>query len=350
MLGAVMLSPEALSMLERGVEEARACGHQPSLGLALGIRGALTCVQGQPARALVDIDEADACYAATGDFHARAMMSMVRGIAATFEGRFDDARQAYERSVDQFRVSGDGWAAGVVFQRMAELAERQGRFDDAGAALEEAVARAAQVPNRFAQALLQAQLASTRLGQGRLEEAAALADEALGRGYGNAHAAILPQANHIRGRIAMRQRRFDDAEPDLRLAMDRYRAQDYPALTATCLSDLGRIATARGDGAAAIRLHAEAATLAGQTDDPMVTLSALEGLAVALATAGECARAAGILGLADVLRDAGATPWDPNVDERAAVEAALGDDDEFVELRHQGRLESVDTLVKSLLA
>ena len=75
--------------------------------------------------------------------------------------------------------------------------------------------RAAEVPNRFAHALVVTQLASARLGQGRLDEAAALAEEAVGRGQANLHATASTQANHIRGRIALRRGRLDDAEADL---------------------------------------------------------------------------------------------------------------------------------------
>ena len=351
-LGAVMLSPDAMSLIEEGVADGRASGHRPSLGCALLMRATLTTVQGQPGRALPDLDEAEACYADSDDSHAHGMLAMVRGIAAMSDGRFDDSESAYRRSIEIFHRCGDEWAAGVVYQRMGELAERQGDFDGAADALEAAVLRAADVPNRFAHALLQAQLASARLGQGRLEEAALLADEAVGRAHGHFHAAGHPQANQIRGRIALRQGRPEDAENDLVMAEERYRAQKYHVLQATCLSDLGRVAASRDDRARAVELHAEAVAVAGQTEDPLVTLSALEGLALALAADGQGERAGRTLGAADTLRDAGAHPWDPNVDERAAASeaaASLVGDEALATLRVAGRTASIDSLVEGLL-
>ena len=349
MLGAVL--PEAVPLIEQAVAEARACGHRPSLGCVLGIRAAQTIVHGQPALALGDIEEADACYADSDDLHARGMISMVRGIAAMSDGRLADAESAYQRSIDYLREAGDEWAAGVVYQRMGEVAERKGDFDAAASALEAAVLRAADLPNRFAQALLQGQLASTRLGQGRLEEAAILADEAVGRAKGHFHAAVHPQANHIRGRIAMRRGQPEAAEGDLLLAMERYRSQRYHALEAMCLSDLGRVAGARQDMAGSLRLHAEALTVAGKTEDPMVKLSALEGLVLALAAAGQGERAGLTLGAADALRLAGAHPWDPNVDEGAAASNAvrgLVGEEALVRLRADGRTASIEGLVDGL--
>lgn len=350
MLGAVM--PEAMPLIEQAVVEARACGDRPSLGCALGIRAAQTIVQGQPARAVADLEEAEACYADTADLHAKGMVAMVRGIAAMSDGRLADAESAYRRSIGHLRKAGDEWAAGVVYQRMAEVAERKGDFDGAAIALEAAVLRSADVPNRFAQALLQGQLASARLGQGRLEEAAVLADEAVGRAKGHFHAAVHPQANHIRGRIALRRGQPEAAEGDLKLAMERYRSQRYHALEAMCLSDLGRVAAAREDRDGALRLHAEAVVVAGQTEDPMVTLSALEGLALALAADGQGERAGRTLGAADALRDAGAHPWDPNVDERVCASEAAGalvGDVALVGLRVAGRMATIASLVDGLL-
>lgn len=351
MLGAVM--PEAMPLIEQAVAEARACGHPPSLGCVLGIRAAQTVVQGQPAKALTDLEEAEACYADSDDSHAKGMISMVNGIAAMSEGRLADAELAYNRSIEHLRKAGDEWAAGVVYQRLAELAERNGDFDGAASALEAAVVRSAAVPNRFAQALLQGQLASARLGQGRLEEAAVLADEAVGRAKGHFHAAVHPQANHIRGRIALRRGHPEAAEGDLILAMDRYRSQRYHALEAMCLSDLGRVAAARDDTVGSLRLHAEAVTVAGRTEDPMVTLSALEGLALALAVAGQGERAGRTLGAADARREAGAHPWDPNVDERKAASEAAADlvgPEALMELRVEGRTASIASLVEGLPA
>ena len=85
----------------------------------------------------------------------------------------------------------------------------------------------------------------------------------------------------------------------------------------------------------------------------MVTLSALEGLALALAVAGDGPRAGRALGAADALRDGGAHPWDPNVDERDAATAAtsaLVGEEALHALRREGRAASIDSVVEGLLA
>ncbi len=92
--------------------------------------------------------------------------------------------------------------------------------------------------------------------------------------------------------------------------------------------------------------------MASQTEDPLVTLSALEGLALALAADGQGERAGRTLGAADALRDAGAHPWDPNVDERAAASeaaASLVGEEALATLRVAGRTASIDSLVDGLL-
>ena len=72
-----------------------------------------------------------------------------------------------------------------------------------------------------------------------------------------------------------------------------------------------------------------------------MTLTALEGFALALAGAGDGRRAGRALGAADALREGGAHPWDPNVDERTAEALVL--------LRAEGRTASLDSLVEGLL-
>src|SRR5204862_4629495 len=123
-------------------------------------------------------------------------------------------------------------------------------------------------------------------------------------------ALALAVADHIRGRVTLRQNRPEEARSDLVLALSRYRAQGHGSAVASCLGDLGRLATAVGDPHAAVRLHAEATAVAVETGDGAVVLSALEGLTAALVATGEAGAAGLALGAADVLRDAGLLPWD----------------------------------------
>jgi hypothetical protein len=64
-----------------------------------------------------------------------------------------------------------------------------------------------------------------------------------------AEALALAVADHIRGRITLRDHRPVDARPALEQALARYRAEGHVAAVATCLADLGRAAMASGDPA-----------------------------------------------------------------------------------------------------
>ena len=320
MLGTVMQADGAGALIESAVDLGRACAHAPSLGQALGIRAALTILRGLPEQAIGDLDEATSCYAACGDLHGQGTISMIHGLAAMAEGRWAAAETHYERSVSYLNAAGDDWAAGVSAQRLAELAER--RRAGAGAA------HGADIPRRFSQALIRAQLASARAGQ-RPSTAADVTD-----------ALALAVADHIRGRVTMRQDRPEEARSDLELALSRYRAQGHVAAVSSCLSDLGRIATAVGDAPTAVRLHAEATEAAMAASDGTVVLSALEGLSAALVATGDGRRAGLALGAADVLRDAGLRPWDTSADDRSPTEAgaaALLGDAVLSDVRATGR-------------
>jgi predicted ATPase/DNA-binding SARP family transcriptional activator len=326
MLGAVMQADGAPALLERAVAVARDCGHLPTLGQALALRGALHVLRGDPATASAELAEAACCYSAAGDRHGQGMVSMVQGLAAVAEGRLADAGVHYERSMRQLDAAGDDWAAGVSRQRVVELAEQR---DAAGSA---------QVPSSFSQALIRAQLAGAH---GRTPVA-------------GTDALALAVADHIRGRMTLRQNRPDEARSDLELALRGYRAQGHSAAVASCLGDLGRIASALGDDDRAVRLHAEATAAAVGTADAGVVLSALEGLTAALVATGDARRAGLALGAADALRDAGATAWDlGSDDDRGPVEAAaaaLLGDGELHGMRAEGRALRVEDLLDQLVA
>ncbi len=199
----------------------------------------------------------------------------------------------------------------------------------------------ADIPRDFSQALIRAQLASARAGR-RPSGAAGVTD-----------ALALAVADHIRGRVTMRQNRPEEARSDLELALSRYRAQGHVAAVSSCLSDLGRIATAVGDPSSAVRLHAEATEAAMAATDGAVVLSALEGLSAALVATGDGRRAGLALGAADVLREAGTRPWDAGADDRAPIEAgaaALLGDAVLTGVRASGRTMAIEDLLRPLVA
>jgi hypothetical protein len=327
LLGAVMRADHAADLVETAVVEGQASRHPSSLAQAQVIRAALAVLRGDAALAGSDLDAAAAGHAQSGDRHGQGMVEMVRGLAAVAQGNAPEARASYERSVDFLVAAGDDWAAGVARHRIAQLDETV------------AGVTADAVPAHVAAAMVRAQLASAHdaTREATSHPAAGSPAEAL----------ALAVADHIRGRVVLRSDRPADARPVLELALRRYQAQGNAAAVSTCLGDLGRLATAVGDVAGAVRLHAGATEAALGAGDQAAVLASLEGLSAALVTAGDPRRAALVLGAADALRDAGVEPWDPSLDDRACAEAAAGGD---TEMRHAGRTLDVDGLLQDLTA
>ncbi len=337
MLGTVMRADGAADLVLSAVDLGRACGHQASLGQALVIRATLTILRGRPALAISDLTEAGACYTAAGDLHGQGIVSMVQGMAAIAGCRYADAETNYERSVSFLDAAGDEWAAGVSVQRLVELAERRARSLDL-----DGTAPPAGVSSGFSEALIRAQLAATRRRDAKPAAPASAATDAL----------ALAVADHIRGRVTLRQNRPLEARSDLELALSRYRAQGHTAAVASCLADLGRLATAIGDAATAVRFHAEATSAAITTSDNTVVLSALEALSAALVAIGDGQRAGLALGVADVLREHGTRPWDTTLDDRGPTEsaaAALLGDTVLLQARAAGRTMRVEDVLDAVL-
>ncbi|WP_405087833.1 BTAD domain-containing putative transcriptional regulator [Microbispora sp. NBC_01389] len=141
---------------------------------------------------------------------------------------------------------------------------------------------------------------------------------------------------------------LDTAETHLRRLLE---AAPYPAPheddppsvhVPMLLVELGFVAELRADADTALRLHREAFDLAARLDAPRDQVGALEGLAGALALAGDHAGAAEALGAAEAARDANRLP--PAPAERAdldrvitACRATLGEES-FAAARARGAL------------
>ena len=160
-------------------------------------------------------------------------------------------------------------------------------------------------------------------------------------------------ADHIRGRVTLRQNRPLEARSDLELALSRYRAQGHTAAVASCLADLGRLATAIGDAAAAVRFHAEATAAAITTSDRTVVLSALEGLSAALV--GRSATASGPASpwawptSSATTAPAPGTPPSTTGSASEAAAAALLGDTVLLQARAAGRTLRIEDLLDDVL-
>ena len=114
-----------------------------------------------------------------GDLVGQASVLNNLGVSAYFEGRWEDALDAYRRSGDLSRRAGDVVSAARAANNVAEILSDQGRYDDAQERFEEAlrVWRAARYPVGVA-------LATSNLGRaaaraGRFEDAHGLLASAL---------------------------------------------------------------------------------------------------------------------------------------------------------------------------
>jgi predicted ATPase/DNA-binding SARP family transcriptional activator len=351
LLGTVMQAPGAGALVESAVVQGRALGDSSSLASVLCIRAALAILQGRIAPALSDLRDAAEGYVHSGDLHGRGMVAMLQGMASSREGRLADAAACYEQSISHFSLAGDHWAAGVSRQRLAEVAECDdpSRTPVAG---EPAVPAPGDVPVGFYRALIRAQLCSVRPGPTGVEHAAAGRSSAPSDADPT-DAMAVAVADHIRGRVALRQEHLADARTHLEAALNRYRELGRDAAASMCLGDLGRTAASAGDTLAAARCHGESTLTAMRASDSTMVVSALEALAAVLAVAGDSKRAGWALGAADELRDGGARPWDADVDDRDRAETAaaraLGR--EVLDgLRRQGRTMRIEDVLEGLVA
>ena len=96
-----------------------------------------------------------------------------------------------------------------------------------------------------------------------------------------------PEALRVAGTVLNALGAFDCARPFLRLARDRLRAQDRRGLLARCLVSLAWTELHTGDPRAARSLAAEAAGVAGETQQPTWTAAAQLAEATALGLCGE---------------------------------------------------------------
>src|SRR5690606_22118591 len=137
----------------------------------------------------------------------------------------------------------------------------------------------------------------------------------------------------VLGHASRRGGDLDTAESYLRRLLETVpRRDDAPAVhESMILTELGFVAEQRGDAGTALRLHLRAFDLATRVGAPQDRIGALDGLAGALALAGDHARAAELLGAASAARRVSALP--PTPAERAdldrvtaACRTALGEE------------------------
>ncbi|MDT7651184.1 MAG: hypothetical protein QOI36_2590, partial [Pseudonocardiales bacterium] len=111
---------------------------------------------------------------------------------------------------------------------------------------------------------------------------------------------------------------LDVAEGHLQTLLAWHRAVDVESGSALVLAELGFVAELRGDAAASMELQLDGFAVARRVGDPRALALAMEGLAGALALAGEPHRAARLLGAAAAARESVGAPLPPA--ERGDIE------------------------------
>ncbi|HEX7254836.1 MAG TPA: tetratricopeptide repeat protein [Gaiellaceae bacterium] len=223
---------EAVDWAERAAAHAEEAGSVRELAHAYYLLDVAHTRLGTPdpsynERALPMLEEA-------GDLVGQANVLNNLGVAAYFEGRWEEALEAYRRSGELSRRAGDVVSGARATNNEAEILSDQGHLDDAGERFEEAlrVWRAAHYP-------VGAALATSNLG-----------------------------------RVAARAGRFEDAHVLLERALDEFQAIGAESFVRETRARIAECLVFAGQHGEAARLAAE--TLAAGDGDPSVLEAALE--------------------------------------------------------------------------
>jgi predicted ATPase/DNA-binding SARP family transcriptional activator len=256
------------------------------------------------------------------DRWAEAAILMTRAGLAHVRGDLAALERDAARSAELFTELGDRWGQMGATGWLAGLAEMTGDHDRATHLHRDALQLAEELGlwPEVATRLCWLGWIRNQLGDhsAALEHGAQALRLASEQGYesGEVFAQI------VLGFAARRSGDLDAAEARLRHLLKTAPPQDgAPSVhIPMVLTELGFVAELRGDAACALRLHLHALDLAARLYAPRDTAGGLEGLAGALALAGDHARAAEVLGAAAAARQTNSLPAAPA--ERADIERA----------------------------
>lgn len=247
-------------------------------------------------------DEAAALFAALGDGWGRMQAADVLGEIAQVHGDYAGAERLHHEGL---RIAEDLGLWPDVSYKVAQLgriALLAGDHPRADALHERARRLAAEQSDRFSEHFAGIGLALSARRQGQLERA----DE------------------HLDGRL------------------EWYREIGWGPGVALVCAERGFIAELRGDAPAALELHRAGWVVAARTGDPRALALAMEGVAGAMALAGDATTAARLLGAAGAARERAGAPLPPaergDLDRiTTAARKALGEEEFAVEFERGGR-------------
>ncbi|WP_214107849.1 BTAD domain-containing putative transcriptional regulator [Acrocarpospora catenulata] len=280
------------------------------------------------------LDEALATFRETGDRWGEAAVLSTQAKLAHVRGDLAALGEGARRSAAIFGELGDRWGQLEATGWLGALAELTGDYDQAerwqrdGLAMAEELGLWVEVSTRLSW------LGWIAFQRGQYGEARRFCERSLRLAVEQAHLPALVFAEMTLGFAARKEGLLDLAETHLRSVLERSAEVDEsapPPHLPMVLRELGFIAEQRGAVAEAVVLHRRSYDLSHAFEVPRDHAMAAEGLAGALALAGEHEQAARLLGAAARLRAGKELPLAPaeQLDvERitAATRAALGEE------------------------
>ncbi|HZX56873.1 MAG TPA: tetratricopeptide repeat protein, partial [Ilumatobacteraceae bacterium] len=254
----------------------------------------------EASRAVLPLMEAAAHRSA--DRWTLSMARLVTAEVTRLQGEPAEAERDMWRAADGFAAVGDRFCYSICVTHAAELAELRGDYQRAVRMLEESLAMAEDVGFSAQVIAARSRLANLEILRGNLALAASMHRAALDVGPGP-----IPQWMHSTtllglANIARRRGQPDEALRYIDEAMALPRSTGAPVIHTTLLVARGYSADLAGNAEAALVAQREGLQVARQLGAIRVTANAVEGLAGALALAGDARTAATLLGAADALR------------------------------------------------
>ncbi|MGX2998280.1 BTAD domain-containing putative transcriptional regulator [Streptomyces sp. JNUCC 64] len=245
---------------------------------------------------------------ALGDRWAVAAGLSTRGMQAYVCGDLAASRRQARESLALFREVGDRWGRSQAMAVLGRLAEIEGDYREADRLHREGLVIAEDLGLWTDASTRWSERGRIALLTGDHERA----DEFHERGRRIAvEQGDLPAEEFAEIGLALgarRRGRLDVADGYLRRWLAWNRQFDAEYGTALILAELGFVAELRGDAEGALELHTEGLAAARDTGDPRAVALAVEGLAGALALAGDHERAAELLGVASAERSSVGAP------------------------------------------
>jgi predicted ATPase len=259
-----------------------------------------------------------AAFRAIGDRWGVAAALVDSMSQAMTRGDLAGAARAATSAAELFHEVGDRWGQVQASFALGTLASIAGDYEQAAHQHRDGLMMAEEL-GLWAEVSYQLSwLGRVALVTGRLAEARELHEYAVRMAVEHG---FTPGRIYAETGLALGARRAGDldvAEGHLQTLLAWHRAVDVESGSALVLAELGFVAELRGDAAAAMELQLDGFAVARRVGDPRALALAMEGLAGALALAGEPHRAARLLGAAAAARESVGAPLPPA--ERGDIE------------------------------